>query len=56
MAQLKKPPFDELKIDKFFITHLDKNDDDQVIVRSTVEWALRSLQKALKISLQGKCL
>ncbi len=37
LSQLKKLPFDELKIDKSFVLDLDQNDDDPVIVRSTIE-------------------
>lgn len=37
LSQLKKLPFDELKIDKSFILNLDKNEDDHVIVHSTIE-------------------
>jgi len=37
LAQLKKLPIDELKIDKSFVLKLDESEDDQVIVRSTIE-------------------
>lgn len=37
LSQLKRMPVDELKIDKSFILKLDQNDDDAVIVRSTIE-------------------
>lgn len=37
LAQLKKLPFDELKIDKSFVLDLDRNPDDEIIVRSTIE-------------------
>lgn len=37
LSQLKKLPVSELKIDKSFILGLDQSDNDQVIVRSTIE-------------------
>lgn len=37
LSQLKKLPVEELKIDKSFILKLDQNEDDQLIVRSTIE-------------------
>lgn len=37
LAQLKKLPFDELKIDKSFVLDLDRNPDDEIIIRSTIE-------------------
>lgn len=37
LAQLKRMPVHELKIDKSFVMHLDRQPDDEVIVRSTVE-------------------
>lgn len=39
LSQLKKLPVSELKIDKSFILNLDTNEDDQLIVRSTIELA-----------------
>ena len=39
LAQLKQLPVHELKIDKSFIQHLEHDDDDQIIVRSTIELA-----------------
>lgn len=39
MAQLKKMPVNELKVDKSFVLELASNDDDEVIVRSTIELA-----------------
>jgi len=39
LSQLKKLPVDELKIDMAFVLHLDKNKEDQAIVRSTIELA-----------------
>ena len=37
MAQLKRLPLDELKIDRSFVMGLDRNEDDEAIVRSTIE-------------------
>lgn len=37
LSQLKRLPVDELKIDKSFVLNLGDNDDDAVIVRSTIE-------------------
>lgn len=37
LSQLKKLPVSELKIDKSFILKLDQSEDDQLIVRSTIE-------------------
>jgi len=37
LAQLKKLPVDELKIDKSFVLELDTSSDDALIVRSTIE-------------------
>lgn len=39
LAQLKQLPVHELKIDKSFIQRLEHDDDDQIIVRSTIELA-----------------
>tara|TARA_R110001583_G_scaffold22238_1_gene83540 strand:- start:12772 stop:15111 length:2340 start_codon:yes stop_codon:yes gene_type:complete len=39
LAQLKQLPVHELKIDKSFIQHLEQDEDDQIIVRSTIELA-----------------
>lgn len=39
MAQLKRLPVDELKIDKSFVSELPGNPDDEIIVRSTIELA-----------------
>lgn len=39
LAQLKRMPFDELKIDKSFVLNLDKSPDDALIVKSTIELA-----------------
>ncbi|MEZ5559761.1 MAG: EAL domain-containing protein [Pseudomonadales bacterium] len=39
LAHLKKLPVQELKIDKSFVLELDRSEDDQTIVRSTIELA-----------------
>lgn len=39
MAQLKKMPVDELKIDKAFVLELAKNEDDQIMVKTLVSLA-----------------
>ncbi|WP_111641505.1 putative bifunctional diguanylate cyclase/phosphodiesterase [Marinimicrobium alkaliphilum] len=39
LSQLKKMPVSELKIDKSFVLQLDSSDDDQRIVRSTIDLA-----------------
>lgn len=39
LAQLKRLPVDELKIDKSFLMQLREDNDDAVIVRSTIELA-----------------
>lgn len=39
LAQLKQLPVHELKIDKSFIQRLESDDDDQIIVRSTIDLA-----------------
>lgn len=39
MAQLKQMPVDELKIDKSFVLDMATNEDDQKIVKSTVDLA-----------------
>lgn len=39
LAQLKQLPVHELKIDKSFIQRLEHDEDDQIIVRSTIELA-----------------
>ncbi len=37
MAQLKHLPVDELKIDQSFVTDMDRNRDDEIIVHSIIE-------------------
>ena len=37
MAQLKRLPLDELKIDRSFVKGLEHSTDDEIIVRSTIE-------------------
>lgn len=37
LSQLKKLPVTELKIDKSFVLNLDQSEDDQLIVRSTID-------------------
>ncbi len=39
LAQLKQLPVHELKIDKSFVLNLNQNDDDKIIVTSTIELA-----------------
>ncbi|MGB0900001.1 MAG: putative bifunctional diguanylate cyclase/phosphodiesterase, partial [Psychrobium sp.] len=39
LAQLKQLPVNELKIDKSFVQKLETDEDDQIIVRSTIELA-----------------
>jgi diguanylate cyclase (GGDEF)-like protein len=39
MAQLKRLPVNELKIDKSFVLDVANNDDDKIIVRATIELA-----------------
>ena len=39
LAQLKQLPVHELKIDKSFVQRLSEDDDDRIIVRSTIELA-----------------
>ena len=37
MAQLKRLPLDELKIDRSFVVGVEHSNDDEIIVRSTIE-------------------
>jgi diguanylate cyclase len=37
LAWLKRFPVDEIKVDRSFVTHLDTDDSDAAIVRSTIE-------------------
>ena len=39
LSHLKRLPVDELKIDKSFVMRMDEDEDDAVIVRSTIELA-----------------
>ena len=39
LAYLKKLPVSELKIDKSFVTHMENDQDDAIIVRSTIDLA-----------------
>jgi EAL domain-containing protein (putative c-di-GMP-specific phosphodiesterase class I) len=39
LAQLKRLPVDEIKVDKSFVLELEKNGNDAVIVRSTIDMA-----------------
>jgi len=39
LAQLKQLPVHELKIDKSFVQHLHEDEDDRIIVKSTIELA-----------------
>lgn len=39
LAQLKRLPVDELKIDRSFVQHLPNDERDQIIVRSTIQLA-----------------
>jgi EAL domain-containing protein (putative c-di-GMP-specific phosphodiesterase class I) len=50
LSRLQKLPVDELKIDKSFVQHMDKNASDATIVRSTIEMAHNL---GLKITAEG---
>lgn len=50
LAYLKRLPVDELKIDKSFVTEMEENDNDAVIVRSTIDLAHNL---GLKVTAEG---
>jgi len=39
LAYLKQLPVDEIKIDKSFVTRMDEDENDAVIVRATIDLA-----------------
>jgi diguanylate cyclase (GGDEF)-like protein len=50
LAYLKQLPVDEIKIDKSFVMEMEENDNDAVIVRSTIELAHNL---GLKVTAEG---
>ncbi len=50
LTQLKQLPVDKIKIDKSFVMDMEKNENDAVIVRSTIELAHNL---GLKVSAEG---
>jgi diguanylate cyclase (GGDEF)-like protein len=50
LAYLKRLPVDELKIDKSFVTEMEQNENDAVIVRSTIDLAHNL---GLKVTAEG---
>jgi diguanylate cyclase (GGDEF)-like protein len=50
LAQLKRLPVNELKIDKSFVMSVTENEDDEVIVRSTIDLAHNM---GLKVTAEG---
>jgi diguanylate cyclase (GGDEF)-like protein len=50
LAYLKRLPVDELKIDKSFVMEMEENDNDAVIVRSTIDLAHNL---GLKVTAEG---
>jgi EAL domain-containing protein (putative c-di-GMP-specific phosphodiesterase class I) len=40
LSYLKRLPVGELKIDKSFVQEIHRNENDAVIVRSTIDWPI----------------